>query len=396
MGDIAMKNIVLCFDGTWNTADAQFPTNVVKTAQLVLPADANGASQVVFYDEGVGSGRVAFAASINSLLGGAFGVGLMNNIEQAYRFLTFNYEPGDKIFIFGFSRGAFSARSFGGLIRTCGVLQKRHVGKVRQAIALYQNRDRQAGADAQPCVEFRRDYSFAAYRSTGGGSSASTQTTAGEHPLAIEYVGIWDTVGALGVPSGFLFANSFNKKYQFHDLALSSMVKNARHALSIDERRRTFVPTPWTNIGELNREATGSASNRAGPPYLQQWFPGDHASVGGGGDVNGLWQATLVWVVEGAQACGLAIDPAGLEEYRDDIDYTVSVYCMKKPTFSLSSLSLRRWRDGPGEGDLSEVSEIAQRRLRAPATSLFERRPYRPRTLRAVINSFIEGAGGKK
>ena len=113
-----MKNIVLCFDGTWNTADAAYPTNVVKTAQLILPDDSTGADQVVFYDAGVGSMQVAFGSSINNFLGGAFGVGLMENIEDAYRFLTFNYTPGDKIFIFGFSRGAYSARSFGGLIRS--------------------------------------------------------------------------------------------------------------------------------------------------------------------------------------------------------------------------------------------------------------------------------------
>ena len=132
-----MKNVVLCFDGTWNTADAEFPTNVVKTAQMVLPVDASRAEQVVFYDEGVGATRVVVAKSINNFLGGAFGVGLMDNIEQAYRFLAFNYAPGDKIFIFGFSRGAFSARSFCGLIRTCGVLRKENIGKVREAIKLY-------------------------------------------------------------------------------------------------------------------------------------------------------------------------------------------------------------------------------------------------------------------
>jgi uncharacterized protein (DUF2235 family) len=100
-----MKNIVVCFDGTWNTADAEFPTNVVKTAQMVLPSGKD-VEQILFYDPGVGSMQVAFGASINNFLGGAFGVGLMENIVDAYRFLTFNYAPGDHIFVFGFSRGA--------------------------------------------------------------------------------------------------------------------------------------------------------------------------------------------------------------------------------------------------------------------------------------------------
>ena len=102
-----------------------------------------------------------------------------------------------------------------------------------------------------------------------------------------------------------LFASLFNRKYQFHDLALSRMVKSARHALAIDEKRRTFVATPWKNIDDLNRHAGRADVPAAEQPYLQQWFPGDHATVGGGGDVNGLWEASLVWVVEGGNAAGL-------------------------------------------------------------------------------------------
>jgi uncharacterized protein (DUF2235 family) len=375
-----MKNIVICFDGTWNTADAQFPTNVVKTAKLILPADANGADQVVFYDEGVGAGHVPFAQSINAFLGGAFGVGLMDNIEQAYRFLSFNYSPGDRIFLFGFSRGAFSARSFSGLIRTCGILHKEHIGRVKEAIALYQNRDREQGADAPPCVEFRQNYSFA----TSDADQAVRAFAKSPQRLAIEYIGLWDTVGALGVP-GMLFAK-FNRKYQFHDLELSRMIKSTRHALAIDERRRTFKATPWTNLAQLNEASARSPGDPE--PYQQLWFPGDHASVGGGGDVNGLWQAALVWVVEGAQLRGLAINQQELEQYRGDIDHKASVQCMKKPVFSWASLSFMSSRRGPDENGLPEVSEIARLRIKEPAANLFERRPYRPRTLRAILRKF--------
>ena len=374
-----MKNIVICFDGTWNTADAEFPTNVVKTAQMVLPADSQGVTQLVFYDEGVGSTEVAFGNTINRILGGAFGAGLMENIEKAYRFLIFNYEPGDRIFIFGFSRGAFSARSFGGLLRTCGILRKDRVRSIKDAISLYQSRNREAGADAAPCVQLRREHSFASH--SGGEGAARNQ-----HPLSIEYIGIWDTVGALGVPTGLFFANRFNRKYQFHDLALSSMVKSARHALSIDERRRTFAPTPWTNLGELNSLAGSSSRNT--PQYEQAWFPGDHASIGGGGTVNGLWQAALVWVVEGALSCGLSIDESKLDAYRKGIDHKASVYSAPDAGFSLSSISLRGWRIGPAGEAFAEVSEVGQQRLRAPATDLYEKQLYRSAPLRAYIHAF--------
>jgi uncharacterized protein (DUF2235 family) len=380
-----MKNIVICFDGTWNTADAEFPTNVVKTAQLLKPADSAGTDQVVFYDAGVGSMRTAFASSINNFLGGAFGVGLLDNIESAYRFLTFNYSPGDRIFLFGFSRGAFSARSFCGLLRTCGILHKERVGKVREAIALYQSRDREAGADAAPCVAFRKENSFASY-----GANQARDISKSPEPLAIEYIGLWDTVGALGVPRFVLFAKLFNSKYEFHDLALSRMVRSARHAMSIDERRRTFAPTPWNNFRELN---AALAQPGSAEPYQQVWFPGDHASIGGGGDVNGLWQASLAWVVEGAQLRGLAVDEAALAGYRADIDYKASVNCMKRRTFSLSSISFYRWRKGPRDAPLSEVSDVAQQRLKAPADALFERRRYRPRSLRAFIQKHAAELG---
>ncbi len=374
-----MKNIIICFDGTWNTADAEFPTNVVKTAQMVMSADAHGVAQVLFYDEGVGSMEVAFGSTVNKWLGGAFGAGLMENIERAYRFLIFNYAPGDRIFLFGFSRGAFSARSFGGLLRTCGILRKDRIGKIKDAIELYQNRDREAGADATLCVKFRRENSYASY-------SDGTGEMGDQHPLSIEYVGVWDTVGALGVPTGFFFANRFNKKYQFHDLKLSRMVKSARHGLAIDERRRTFTPTAWTNLGDLNGAARSSPEDS--PLYDQVWFPGDHASVGGGGTVNGLWQAALVWVVEGALSRGLSIDEAKLNEYRDDIDYEASVNTARR--FGLSSISLRRWRIGPAGQSPSEVSEVGQLRIKAPAAELYEKRLYRPPPLQTYIEAFGE------
>jgi uncharacterized protein (DUF2235 family) len=390
-----MKNIVICFDGTWNTADAEFPTNVVKTAKMLLPTDADGVNQVVFYDLGVGSGQVAFAQTINGLLGGAFGAGLMNNIQNAYRFLAFNYSPGDRIFLFGYSRGAFSARSFGGLLRTCGVLNKEHINRVGEAVAIYKNRDHKLGADAPECIKFRKHYSVASYTSPEnvGKPGSDAEALVALHPLTIEYMGVWETVGSLGVPSDFLFASLFNRKYQFHDLALSRMVKSARHALAIDEKRRTFVATPWENIDDLNRHSGRADVPAAEQPYLQQWFPGDHATVGGGGDVNGLWEASLVWVVEGGQRCGLAVDQAALDVYRKNIKHFVSVHCMNRRTFSWSSLSLRRWREGPRKGREAEVSEVARQRIKETKERLFERRLYRPKSLREVLQSLAQQLG---
>lgn len=374
-----MKNIVICFDGTWNSIDAQYPTNVVKTAQMISARTSSNVAQVVFYDQGVGSSRTPFASSINQLLGGAFGAGLLDNIEDAYRFLNLNYAPGDRIYLFGFSRGAFSARSFGGLLRTCGILRKEHIAHAQEALDIYQHRDAKAGADAPNCTAFRAQYAI-----------ASSSPGDGQHPLAVQYVGVWDTVGSLGIPAGFVFADTFNQRYQFHDLSLSRIVQHARHAIAIDERRLTFKPTLWDNLDTLNEAASNaSRSLDGGQPYLQQWFPGDHATIGGGGDVNGLWQASLVWVVEGAIACGLGVDPQRLEEYRTNIRYGESVRCMKRPVFTLSSISFLGWRRGPDAGHEKDVSDIAQQRIAASPEKLFEKRPYRPRSLKKVLPAIL-------
>lgn len=379
------KNIVICFDGTWNTSDAEYPTNVVKTAQLISPADKEGIAQVVFYDEGVGSSRVPFANTVNRLLGGAFGAGLSDSIERAYRFLSFNYSPGDRIFVFGFSRGAFGARSFCGLLRTCGVIDKEHIRLVKDAMDIYRERDRAKGADADACIEFRAKFSVACHHAVASDRS--------KPPLQVEYLGIWDTVGALGIPGGLPLFDRFNRRYEFHDHKLSSMIRHARHALAIDERRVTFKPTLWENLGQLNGgRARGPDGGR---PYSQVWFPGDHASVGGGGRENGLWQATLVWVIEGAEHCGLAIEhdgPFGLEAYRGDINCKAPVDSLGGG-FQLAALSPYRWRDGPDGSTAEDVAPLCVERLGRPGKEFPDGKPYRPQTLKTFIDKLGQQLG---
>src|SRR3990172_3960885 len=119
-----MKRLVFCFDGTWNRLDSSCPTNVVVTAETVLPLAPDGTAQLIFYDEGVGTDKR------ESLRGGMFGSGLVKNLADGYRFLIFNYTPGDEIYVFGFSRGAYTARSFAGLLNTCGVLVRKEAARV--------------------------------------------------------------------------------------------------------------------------------------------------------------------------------------------------------------------------------------------------------------------------
>ncbi|HWH09146.1 MAG TPA: DUF2235 domain-containing protein, partial [Candidatus Thermoplasmatota archaeon] len=246
-----MKRLVVCCDGTWNTADAVVdgkpcPTNVVKMARAVLPRDANGVPQVVFYDEGIGTGGL-----LDRVVGGATGRGLMRNVGDAYRFLVWNFEPGDEVYLFGFSRGAYTARSLAGLVRKCGILRKGQGCRFEEAYDFYRG-------DVHP-----RDPAAAEFRRR---NSVETR---------IRFLGVWDTVGALGVP-GRLRGLTM-RRHRFHDVKLSSTVDHAYHAVAIDERRKAFAPALWE---------TDPAN--AGQVVEQAWFPGAHSDVGGGYPEAGL------------------------------------------------------------------------------------------------------------
>jgi uncharacterized protein (DUF2235 family) len=271
-----MKRLIVCSDGTWNRADQEHngtpcPTNVVKLAYRIAKRDAAGVSQVIFYDQGVGTGN-----AVDRLTGGAFGDGLEDNIFDAYRFLIANYEPGDEIFLFGFSRGAFTARSTAGLIRKCGVLDREHVQRYREALSLYY--DDALHPDDDRAVGFRGSFSCGA-----------------ERTIPIRCIGVWDTVGSLGIPLRGLRSLT-RRKHRFHDTELSGSVEYAFHALAIDERRAPFEPTLWLEKPKPNQLVA------------QTWFPGVHSDVGGGYAESDLSDITLQWMMDNAELAGLAFD----------------------------------------------------------------------------------------
>ncbi len=192
-----MKRIVIASDGTWSRLDAPHPTNVAKLAQAVLPQAPDGVAQITCHLDGVGTGRGTgrLARGIDRMLGGLFGTGLTETIEEAYRFLVLTYAPGDEVYLFGFSRGAFSARSLAGLIRNCGILDRAHAAAIPEALALYWARSPEAGPDSPAALAFRAAH--AAQVTTGPGEAAWRA----EHglpegvPLQLAYLGVWDTVG---------------------------------------------------------------------------------------------------------------------------------------------------------------------------------------------------------
>lgn len=272
------KRIVICADGTWNVPEQRdhigpSATNVAKFAAAVAPGDATGKTQVVYYHRGVGVRGSLF----ERLSGFAVGAGLSANIEDTYLFLVNNYQPGDDLFLLGFSRGAYTVRSLAGLIRNSGILKQEFLSRYRAAYELYRARDPGTHPRAPAATEFRDRYAWP--------------------DATIRFVGVWDTVGALGIPIPAL--RFWNKsRYEFHDVALSTRVEHAYHALAIDERRQPYLPTLWAK----QKDAPASQV------LEQAWFPGTHCDVGGGYSRTGLSDGALTWLCERASRAGLAIE----------------------------------------------------------------------------------------
>jgi uncharacterized protein (DUF2235 family) len=286
-----MKRLIVFCDGTWNRADQPAPTNVCKLREAVDESEAAAVRQHVHYEPGVGTRRW------ERVRGGAFGVGLSRNVRDCYAFLVDRYEPGDELFVFGFSRGAFTARSLAGLVRNSGILRREHRDMVKDAYRLYRSRKPEDAPSEQAAEAFRRRYS---------------------HPDAeIAFVGVWDTVGALGIPIDGFRPPLLSRRWTFHDTTLSRFVLNAYHAISIDERRRPFVPTLWV------KKVAGDGTVEEPPEHqtvCQVWFAGVHSDVGGGYPDPSLSEVPLLWIAGRARACGLVLKPDHLVVRAGSID----------------------------------------------------------------------------
>jgi uncharacterized protein (DUF2235 family) len=280
-----MKRLVVCCDGTWKAESSSTVSNIIKIAQTIR-FDAPGPAgepiqQWVSYVSGPGAR--GFLA--DRLMGGAFGLGLEANLSSAYWHLALNWEPGDEIYIFGFSRGAFTARSLAGLIGRIGILTPEAMieGKYPDALKIHhqpapkKTPENPDPPDPQEWIDFRAKYCT--------------------HPVKINFLGVFDTVGALGVPG------LTSLHYKFHDVKLGSNVHCARQALAINERRRAFEPCLWEVPIEPDVKYP-----RKYERVKQVWFEGVHSDIGGGYEEGGLSDITLRWMVTEAEAVGLAFD----------------------------------------------------------------------------------------
>ena len=288
----------------------------------------------------------------------------------------FNYSPGDEIYIFGFSRGAYTARSFVGLLNACGVIMRSKASIIDYAIDLYKKRpDDKNPAEVEYYEEelftFRAENSPYVVRSDEEAARRGRITSMSDYPrLRINYLGVWDTVGALGIPARYWWSSRINKKHLFHNVRLSSFVKSARHAVAIDERRLDFAPTLWENLDDMNI-AAGKKPEAEDAPYQEKWFASVHSSIGGGGDRRGLSDLALEWVLTGARLAGLVFDPDGFSRvYEFKPNYRDHLECSKEPGVIYNTMSWIGADRKPGPKGIHQVSWSARRRWMENPTKL--------------------------
>lgn len=264
------QRLILLFDGTWDDFDDR--TNVYRMASAIVSYDGP-TRQRFFYQSGVGT------SPGTRFLGGATGAGLTEILLEGYEWLAKRYEPGDEIWVFGFSRGAYTARSLAGLIRKCGLLRIVTPKAIHEATRLY--RDTDVHPESENCKTFRQHYSLPG--------------------VGIHFLGVWDTVGSLGIPGHALLSRQF---FEWHDTELSGIVRHAYQAMALDEHRQEFDVSLWRGS-----EKDPHLKKPGQDDVEQRWFIGSHGDVGGGCPRDDLSQIPLRWMQEKATAAGLKLDP---------------------------------------------------------------------------------------
>jgi uncharacterized protein (DUF2235 family) len=335
------KRIVICADGTWNRPEKDlakdFPTNVLRLARAVSPVGEDGVPQQVFYDWGVGS-------YYDQVVGGATGKGLNKNIMDDYRYIVQNYAPGDEIFLFGFSRGAYTVRSLCGLLNNCGILKRPDARLIQAAFDHYKRPGKAYAPRGDKSIAFRLAHSHPQQR--------------------IHFVGVWDTVGALGIP--FSFLGLLDKKDEFYDTKIGPNIATARHALAIDELRSDFEPTVW--------------QPRPGLDLQQVWFAGVHSNIGGSyapdKETGGLLSdIPLAWMMRQAGEAGLTLESHLAAGLNGRFDATLHnsrrhIYRSKRPFYRPIA---------HGKGPVLIHSSVKQRWEAVPK--------YRPRNLAEYLEN---------
>lgn len=291
----ASRNLVICLDGTTNEPEQGF-TNVARMFDIC----AKNSRQLVYYDPGVGTmgSRAAVTQTgraATRVAGMVAGYGIRDNIEEAYSWLCQRYQPGDQIFVFGFSRGAYTARALTGMLRTVGLLHSDALNLVPYALKLYTKTSTASGGAPTPDDDVNDpEKQFWKLRNEFRAKFGNPDFPVPyRNTKQIRFLGVWDTVKAVG----WLNLRARFEVARWPFTANINNVATARHALAIDERRRPFAEYRFAGDGLADRDVH------------QMWFAGVHSDIGGQArDDSRLPDISLAWMVEEAHAAGLQID----------------------------------------------------------------------------------------
>ncbi|HKR63472.1 MAG TPA: DUF2235 domain-containing protein [Thermoanaerobaculia bacterium] len=300
------RRLVVCLDGTWNSTTNESeredhskvfrPTNTLKVCRAVLP-DADR-QQLVYYDVGVGS-LAQYSGFANKLLhtadrflGGAWGAGFEGNVEDALHFLMLNREPNDDVFLFGFSRGAATARAVTRFLEwSGGLLPKKDAYYFPFFFRAYVESHGDLDAKRKLLDEINERH------------AKTARPPIAFEPVRVSFLGVWDTVAALGSRFRSRGKETSEAGRTFHaGKAPATCVVHARQALAVDEKRFDFRPEVWTETRDNQK-------------MQQRWFPGVHSNIGGGLKTDGLANIALQWILDGAKEEGLKLDDTFLAHY---------------------------------------------------------------------------------
>lgn len=311
------KNIIVCADGTGNKGGSSPDSNVYKVYKTVAKHFSGKCDdgieinkQILFYDNGIGTSTNKYWRAISA----SIGIGFKNNVCDLYKFLARNYNEGDRIYFFGFSRGASTVRACNGMIAKCGLVKGGNLrnqelnDKVEEAYNLYKNHR----SNPKAAEDFKHN----------------KNKTSGA--VKIQFLGVWDTVVALGFPKRtdavepttyilnkvfFVLEKFFDYffPHSFYYYRLTGNVEYACQALAIDDERTAFWPYVWRE-----KDIADDVDDRTEDNVNQVWFAGMHANVGGGYERSGMASVPLVWLMKQAQKEGLVFAEGAIQDAQND------------------------------------------------------------------------------
>ncbi|KAL7935988.1 hypothetical protein V8C35DRAFT_296556 [Trichoderma chlorosporum] len=333
------KRLIVCCDGTWMNSDNGYEEPAIGRSQLTLQVPSNvtrisrcfkrrcndGTLQVMTYESGVGTG----SNLLDTITGGAFGLGLSERVRDAYSYLCVNHMDGDEIFLVGFSRGAFTARSVAGMVANLGLLTREGLEYFYPIFKDMENWNNDKYKDEFPGQPFankpKGPNAAEVYRKRLEELGYTRVYQENGELIKIKAVCVWDTVGSLGIPKvpwlEKIGIYPSNEEYRWHDTSLSDRIEHAFQALALDETRAPFSPAVWERLPE----------NRLTTDLRQVWFPGNHGNCGGGWPDQEAANASLAWMMDQMASVGVEFDLSCLERVaQKTIGYFESQQTVKK------------------------------------------------------------------